>query len=243
MMNFFSILMGATEGGDGGGGGAGSIVLIVVLVLVMVVLLVGSMIPQRRNKKKAQEQLNAIIVGDKVKTIGGLIGIVEEIDAVAGTMVINIAPTSDDNKVLITIDRAGIYTVIDIEQEKAMLAQQRQIAEEQAVIEAAAVKSADDLVGDEALKVKEAKKQAKKQAKLAAKAERAQAYAQEVQAKANLAAEDLKATTEELNAESADAVEENVFEELGTAESKEPTVPKLADLPEHKEKTSDKKND
>lgn len=50
------------------------------LPLVMVAMIAFMMFTQRRQQKQRQEALNQIQKGDEIVTIGGLFGIVDEID-------------------------------------------------------------------------------------------------------------------------------------------------------------------
>ena len=57
------------EGGTAGG--ASSIIMIVVLIVVFYFFLIR---PENKKKKKAEEMRNSLEVGDKITTIGGLVG-------------------------------------------------------------------------------------------------------------------------------------------------------------------------
>jgi preprotein translocase subunit YajC len=68
---------GAGNGGGGGGGGLGSMWLIFLLVLVVMwVFLIGG---QRKEKKKRAALLAALAKGDRVQTVGGILGTVVEV--------------------------------------------------------------------------------------------------------------------------------------------------------------------
>ena len=85
------------------------------LIIIMVVMLVGmmliSIIPQRKRQKKAQEMVDAIRVGTKVKTIGGFIGTVKMIDNNNKTFVLDIS-AQEDGSAMVTLDRSAIYMVM-----------------------------------------------------------------------------------------------------------------------------------
>ncbi|MBR5490640.1 MAG: preprotein translocase subunit YajC [Oscillospiraceae bacterium] len=57
------------EGGTAGG--ASSIIMIVVLIVVFYFFLIR---PENKKKKKAEEMRNSLEGGDKITTIGGLVG-------------------------------------------------------------------------------------------------------------------------------------------------------------------------
>lgn len=61
-----------TAGAEGGAaGGASSIIMIVVLIAVFYLFLIR---PENKKKKKAEEMRNSLEIGDKITTIGGLVG-------------------------------------------------------------------------------------------------------------------------------------------------------------------------
>ncbi len=55
-------------------GGAGSYTGIIVLVVMLVVFYVFLIRPENKKKKKAEEMRNNLSVGDKITTIGGMVG-------------------------------------------------------------------------------------------------------------------------------------------------------------------------
>lgn len=61
----------AGDGGEAVGGGASSIIMIVVLVVVFYFFLIR---PENKKKKKLEEMRSNLEVGDKITTIGGLVG-------------------------------------------------------------------------------------------------------------------------------------------------------------------------
>ena len=58
-------------GGDVAGGGASSIIMIVVLIVVFYFFLIR---PENKKKKKLEEMRSGLEVGDKITTIGGIVG-------------------------------------------------------------------------------------------------------------------------------------------------------------------------
>jgi len=61
----------ATGTGDAAGGGASSIIMIVVLIVVFYFFLIR---PENKKKKKLEEMRSNLEVGDKITTIGGMVG-------------------------------------------------------------------------------------------------------------------------------------------------------------------------
>ena len=68
----------APAGGAEGGaaGGYSSIIMIVVLIAVFYFFMIR---PENKKKKKAEEMRNALGVGDKITTIGGMVGKIVDI--------------------------------------------------------------------------------------------------------------------------------------------------------------------
>ena len=62
---------GSTTGDAAAGGGASSIIMIVVLIVVFYFFLIR---PENKKKKKLEEMRSGLEVGDKITTIGGLVG-------------------------------------------------------------------------------------------------------------------------------------------------------------------------
>ena len=67
----------APAGAEGGtAGGLSSILMIVVLIAVFYFFMIR---PENKKKKKAEEMRNALGVGDKITTIGGMVGKIVDI--------------------------------------------------------------------------------------------------------------------------------------------------------------------
>jgi len=64
----------APAGTADGAGGAGSYSGIIVLVVMLVVFYFFLIRPENKKKKKAEEMRNNLSVGDKITTIGGMVG-------------------------------------------------------------------------------------------------------------------------------------------------------------------------
>ena len=87
----------------------------ITMLIVMAVLLVGmmllSIIPQKKRQKKAQEMMNSIKVGTKVKTIGGFVGVIKAIDNQSNCFVLDLS-ASEDGSVTVVLDKSAIYTTM-----------------------------------------------------------------------------------------------------------------------------------
>ena len=93
---------------DGGDNGWISIVLIGVLVVAFIVMMFFS---SRSNKKRQQEQeaaINAVRPGNKVKTVGGVCGIVVEVNDEDNTFVIETG-NELNGKSYLKFDKGAIY--------------------------------------------------------------------------------------------------------------------------------------
>jgi preprotein translocase YajC subunit len=90
------------------GGNTGSWIMVVVLLLVMVGFMVYSNYTQKKRQKETQETLNAVQPGNKVKTIGGICGVVVEVCPEDGTFVIETG-TEKSGKSYIKFDKQAIY--------------------------------------------------------------------------------------------------------------------------------------
>lgn len=105
-MNLFNLLS-----ADNNSNGSSSWVIFVVLGVLMIVMFAMSIIPQKKRQKKAQEMMNSIVVGTKVKTIGGFVGEVRKVDNVAGTFTLDIS-ANGDGSMMVLIDKSAVYTVL-----------------------------------------------------------------------------------------------------------------------------------
>ncbi len=79
------------------------IIMIVVLIGLMIAMFAMSFIPQKKRQKKAQEMMNSITVGTKVKTIGGFVGEVKRIDTVNNNFILDLS-ANGDGSMMVTID-------------------------------------------------------------------------------------------------------------------------------------------
>lgn len=105
-MNYL-LALGGQEGGNGN-----SWVMFVVLGVLLVLMLVMSIVPQRKRQKKAQEMMNSIRVGTKVKTIGGFVGEIKAIDSEKNEFVLDLS-ANGDGSMLVCIDKSAVYTVLN----------------------------------------------------------------------------------------------------------------------------------
>ncbi len=131
----------------------GTIGMIVVLVVLMVLMFAMSIIPQRKRQKKAQEMMNSITVGTKVKTIGGFVGEVKKIDNMTNTFTLDLS-AEGDGSTLVVIDRSAIYTVMEMT---------KNAEGETTLQEKPEVTAMDDIEADKVAAEKKSAKKAKKE--------------------------------------------------------------------------------
>lgn len=111
----------------------------VMLGVLVVLLIVMFVVSSRRNKKRQQEAeqlINAVKPGNKVKTIGGICGIVVEVNDEESTFVLETGSESS-SKCYIKFDKQAIYqtdAVVNADA-KTTQTQPEQVAEQTEVVE------------------------------------------------------------------------------------------------------------
>ena len=89
------------------GGGSGSIVIFAVLLVAIIGLFVWQSISGKKKQKEAQEKVNSLKIGDRVKTIGGICGFVAQINDAENTFVLETG--LEENKSYVKFDKGAIY--------------------------------------------------------------------------------------------------------------------------------------
>ena len=95
----------------GGSSGYGQYIMLGIVALLIVVIAVFYFLSNKKRKKQeqdAQDLINAVNPGNKVKTIGGICGIVVEVDNEENTFVLETG-TELSGKSYIKFDRQAIY--------------------------------------------------------------------------------------------------------------------------------------
>ena len=95
----------------GGSSGYGQYIMLGIVALLIVVIAVLYFLSNKKRKKQeqdAQDLINAVKPGNKVKTIGGICGIVVEVDNEENTFVLETG-TELSGKSYIKFDRQAIY--------------------------------------------------------------------------------------------------------------------------------------
>jgi len=83
-------------------------VILAVLVVAIIVMFVFSSRRRKKQEQDAQDLINAVKPGNKVKTIGGICGIVVEVDDEENTFVLETG-TEQSGKCFIKFDKQAIY--------------------------------------------------------------------------------------------------------------------------------------
>lgn len=84
---------------------------IIILGIFFVLMIVMTIVPQRKKQKQMQSMLDSLSVGDKIITIGRLIGIVEFIDTEKRQVTVNVGTL--ESKTLIVIDRNAVGYIVE----------------------------------------------------------------------------------------------------------------------------------
>ena len=101
-MNLWNLLAEETEGNPWG-----SYILMGILLVVIVVFMVMNRRTQAKRQEETMNMLNAIKPGNKVKTIGGICGVVVEVCNEDNTFVMETG--SENNKSYIKFDKQAVY--------------------------------------------------------------------------------------------------------------------------------------
>lgn len=100
-----------SSGGDTttnqGGMNWGSIAIMGVLIVAIIGLFIWQTISGKKKQKQAQEMVNTLKIGDRVKTIGGICGFVAQINDAENTFVLETG--LEENKSYIKFDKGAIY--------------------------------------------------------------------------------------------------------------------------------------
>lgn len=112
------------------GNGWISYVILGVMIVAIVVLFIFSGRRRKKQEQEAKNLIDAVKPGNKVKTIGGICGIVVEVDTEENTFVLETG-TEQSGKCFIKFDRQAIYqTDAVVEGSKPALADEEEKSEE-----------------------------------------------------------------------------------------------------------------
>lgn len=102
-MNFLLL----EEAGQQGGNPVLTYIVFGVMLLAIIGLFVWQSISGKKKQKEAQNMVDSLKVGDRVKTIGGICGFVAEINNAENTFVLETG--MDDKKSYVKFDKGAIY--------------------------------------------------------------------------------------------------------------------------------------
>ena len=91
-----------------GGSNWGSIVFIVLIVAAFVAMMIFNSRSNKKRQQESQKMLDAIKLGSKVKTIGGICGVVVEVNPEENTFVLETG-TEASGKSFIKFDKQAVY--------------------------------------------------------------------------------------------------------------------------------------
>lgn len=110
----FNLLAAAADAGSSAGttegnktNSLGMTIILILLVVAVIGLFVWQSISSKKKQKEAQERVNKLKKGDRVKTIGGVCGFVHEINDAENTFVLETG--AGDAKSYVKFDKAAIY--------------------------------------------------------------------------------------------------------------------------------------
>ena len=93
--------------------GGSSVVMLVVLVILIVVMLVVPSITNKKRVQAYQDMQNRLRAGDKVQTIGGIVGKIVKIKESNGVKTVFIETGDKSNKMVIEFDMNAIAGVVE----------------------------------------------------------------------------------------------------------------------------------
>ena len=99
-----------------------------ILVVAIIVMFVFSSKRRKQQEQEAQNLINAVKPGNKVKTIGGICGIVVEVDSEENTFVLETG-TEKSGKCYIKFDRQAIYQTDAVAEKKEEIADVAPVAQ------------------------------------------------------------------------------------------------------------------
>jgi preprotein translocase YajC subunit len=85
----------------------GSYIIMGVLIIAIIGLFIWQSVTNKKRQKEAQEILNGLKIGDRVKTIGGVCGFVVQINDSENTFVLETG--LENNKSYVKFDKGAIY--------------------------------------------------------------------------------------------------------------------------------------
>ncbi len=116
LFNLLTEVTSGSESAPSGGGNYTMLIMIGLLVVIMVIMMFTSSRANKKRQKEAEEKLNGMRVGDRVKTIGGICGIVVEINNDENTFVLETGKGNTGS--FVKFDKVAVYQTSHPEDEK-----------------------------------------------------------------------------------------------------------------------------
>ena len=113
----WNLLTSTTSSGAGEGGNSGTIVFFLIMIAIIVVFMFWNRQSQKKREKEINDTLDAIQPGNKVKTIGGICGVVVEICPEDNTFILETG-SETAGKSYIKFDKKAVYQT-DAKKEEA----------------------------------------------------------------------------------------------------------------------------
>lgn len=120
----FNLLLEATPEAGAGLGNQWWIYLI--LIGMVIVMLVVPSISNRKRAKEYNDMVNAIGVGDTVRTVGGIIGRIVKVSEKDGYKTFILETGAKNSKTTMEFDIASIYTVLNSKNKPAAVAEPKE---------------------------------------------------------------------------------------------------------------------
>ena len=105
---FWNLLADTPDTPEATGGSWTSYIPIIIIVLLLVAFFVWSFVSDRKKQKNFNETINAVRPGSKVKTIGGIVGEVVEVNDEENTFVLRTGDSAG-NVSFMKFDKQAIY--------------------------------------------------------------------------------------------------------------------------------------
>jgi preprotein translocase YajC subunit len=104
---FFNLLTGETPAPENTGNPYGMYITLGIVVILFIIMFIFNSRSQKKKQEEMEKTLNAIKPGNKVKTIGGICGVVVEVCPEEGTFVLETG--GEAGKSYIKFDRQAVY--------------------------------------------------------------------------------------------------------------------------------------
>ena len=104
----WNLLSGSTGSGDAPNGGSGTWVFFLIMIAIIVLFMFWNRQSQKKREKEINDTLDAIQPGNKVKTIGGICGVVVELCPEDNTFILETG-SETTGKSYIKFDKKAVY--------------------------------------------------------------------------------------------------------------------------------------